>query len=284
MENVRIALVQMQSSVGEITRNLDVMRKYIEEAKKKSVKIICFPELAVQGYTRELAGGLAEVIPSSASEVLVSLAKANNITIITGIIEKSSTIKPYITQLICTHKGELFRYRKTHLGISEEPFFTPGNELPVFNIKEANFAVQVCWDLHFPEVSAIYSLNGAEIIFAPHASPTIVGDRKEIWLRYLTARAYDNSVFICSCNLIGINGQGSEFGGGCLVIDPKGQVIGEDFSGKEGMLIVDLPSDEINKIRYQERKSMRYSYYLDYRRPELYGELINGVKGTEFLT
>ena len=276
MENIRIALVQMQSLVGEIQRNLDVMRKYIEEAKKQNVKIICFPELAVQGYTRELAGELAEIIPGPASEVLFSLAKDNSITIVTGIIEKSSTNKPYITQLICTQEGELFRYRKTHLGISEEPFFSPGNELPVFKTQEANFAVQICWDLHFPEVSAIYSLNGAEIIFAPHASPTIVGDRKEIWLRYMTARAYDNSIFVASCNLIGSNGQGSEFCGGCLVIDPKGQVIGEDFSNKEGMLIVDLPSEEINKIRYQERKSMRYSYYLDYRRPELYGGLSKG--------
>jgi len=279
MENVRIALVQMQSLVGENQRNLDTMQKYIEEAKKQGVKIICFPELAVQGYCRELAVELAEFIPGLVSETLVSFAKANGITIITGIIEKSQDLKPYITQLICTNKGEIMKYRKTHLGLSEEPFFSPGNNLPVFKNPEVNFAIQICWDLHFPEVSTIYSLNGAEIIFAPHASPTIVGDRKEIWLRYLNARAYDNSVFVACCNLIGTNGQGSEFSGGCLVIDPKGQVIGEDFSGREGMLIVDLPSWEINKIRYQERKSMRYSYYLDYRRPELYRELVKEKTG-----
>jgi len=275
MENVRIALVQMQAIVGETERNLGVMQKFIAESKTKDAKIICFPELAVQGYTRELARELAEDIPGPTSEKLVVLARESNITIITGIIEKSpGSMKPYITQLILTNRGEIFQYRKTHLGLSEEPFFTPGNELPVFKTPEVNFAVQICWDLHFPEVSTIYSLHGAEIIFAPHASPTIVGDRKEIWLRYLTARAYDNSVFVAGCNLIGSNGQGSQFGGGCLVIDPKGQVIGEDFSGQEGMLLVDLPSEEINKIRYEERKSMRYSYYLDYRRPELYGDLI----------
>lgn len=275
MIDVRIALVQMQSIVGETQRNLSVIKKYTEEASRQGVKIICFPELALQGYIRELAGELAENIPGSSSDFLCKLAKENKMTIITGIIEKSHEEKPYITQLVCTSQGKVEGYRKTHLGVSEESSFLPGNQLPVFKNSQANFAVQICWELHFPEISTIYSLNEAEIIFAPHASPTIIGDRKEIWLRYMTARAYDNSVFVASCNLIGSNGQGTEFGGGCLVVDPKGQVISEDFSGKEGMLIVDLPSEKINKIRYQERKSMRYSYYLDYRRPELYGELIN---------
>lgn len=274
MENIRIALVQMQAYVGKTERNLEVIQRFVEEARAKDVKIICFPELACQGYTRELARELADNIPSQISEKLINLAKANDITILTGIIEKSANDKPFITQLICTPQGDVYKYRKTHLGVSEEAFYQPGEELPVFKTREASFAVQICWEMHFPELSAIYSLNGAEIIFSPHASPTIIGDRKEIWLRYMTARAYDNSVFVAGCNLIGDNGQGTHFGGGCLVIGPKGQVIAEDFSGKEGMLVVDLPSEEINKIRYEERKSMRYSYYLEYRRPELYSELI----------
>jgi predicted amidohydrolase len=274
LKDVRIALVQMQSIVGDKIGNIDKMQSFIQEAKEQGVKIICFPELAVQGYTRELAAELAENIPGPSSDVFCELAKTNAMTIITGIIEKSPQEKPYITQLICTSQGEMYKYRKTHLGVSEEPYFIPGNDLPVFSISDANFGIQICWELHFPEISTIYALKGAEIIFAPHASPTIIGDRKEIWLRYMTARAYDNSAFVATCNLIGSNDQGSEFGGGCLVVDPKGQVIGEDFSEQEGMLVVDLPQDVINKIRYQERKSMRYSYYLNYRRPELYGALV----------
>lgn len=275
MDNLPIALVQMQAVVGKVEKNLEVMGKFVKEAKRKGVKIICFPELACQGYTRELAERLAVNIPGQLSQTLVNLAKENQITILTGIIEKSQTTKPYITHLVCTPQGEIYKYRKTHLGVSEERFFSPGQELPVFKTEGARFAVQICWELHFPEVSTIYSLKGAEIIFAPHASPTVVGDRKEIWLKYMTARAYDNSAFVASCNLIGDNGQGTQFGGGCLVVDPKGRVIGEDFSGEEGMLIVDLPCEEINKVRYQERKSMADSFYLDYRRPELYSDLVN---------
>ncbi|NLT95327.1 MAG: nitrilase [Clostridia bacterium] len=277
MDNIPIALVQMQAMVGETEKNLQTMEKFVKEAKRKGVKIICFPELACQGYTGELAGQLAETVPGPISHWLANLARENNIAILTGIIEKSPETKPYITHLICTSRGELYKYRKTHLGGSEEKYFSPGGQLPVFEAEGAKFAVQICWEMHFPEVSTIYSLKGAEIIFAPHASPAIIGNRKEIWLKYMTARAYDNSVFVAGCNLIGDNGHGICFGGGCLVIDPKGRVIGEDFSGQEGMLTVQLSSEEINKIRYQERKSMADSFYLEYRRPELYTDLLGKI-------
>jgi len=273
MEKLNIALVQMQALVGDTENNLNKIKNFVEDAHKHNADLICFPELAVQGYTKEKTSALAEEIPGLSANYLCSLAQKNNIIIIVGFIEKSETEKPYITQLICYPDASIYKYRKTHLGISEEPYFTPGNELPVFRSSKVDFAVQICWDLHFPEVSTIYSLKGAELIFAPHASPTIVGDRREIWLKYLRARAYDNSVFIASCNLIGENGSGSEFCGGILVIDPKGQVIGEDFNNRESMLLVDLPNEQINKIRREERKSMRNSFYLEYRRPELYRDL-----------
>lgn len=279
MEKLRLALVQMQSIIGDTKNNLEKMSRFVQKAGLANADFICFPELAITGYNREQAVDLAEEIPGPSSEFILNLAQKHKIIILTGIIEKSAeNQKPYITHLICYPDGRYFKYRKTHLGASEKPFFSPGDELPVFEAGKANFAVQICWDCHFPEVSTIYSLKGAEVIFAPHASPTIVGDRREIWLRYLQARAYDNSVFFAVCNLIGENGTGSEFCGGLLVIGPKGQIIAEDFSNKEGLLIADLPSEQINKIRQEERKSMRNSFYLEYRRPELYGELIQDFK------
>ncbi|MFZ7102657.1 MAG: nitrilase family protein [Peptococcaceae bacterium] len=274
MQDLRIALVQMQSVVGETPGNLAKIKKFVSEAGSTGVNVICFPELAVHGYSREFAADLAEKIPGYTSEFLSDLARRQKVTILAGIIEKAETAKPYITQLVCFPDGSFDKYRKTHLGASEKPYFSPGEELPVFSGPQGNFAIQICWDLHFPEVSAIYSLNGAEIIFAPHASPTIIGNRREIWLRYLTARAYDNSVFLASCNLLGENGKGSDFCGGLLVIDPKGQVLAEDFSEREKLLIVDLPRKTINKIRYEARRSMRDSFYLKYRRPELYKDLL----------
>ncbi len=278
MEPIRIALVQMQSETGMINKNMEKIYSFTREAAEKKASIICFPELCVQGYHREKSPPLAELIPGESSEAIRRLAVQEGIIVLAGLAEQSTTEKPYITQLLTFPNGDWAFYRKTHLGKSEAPYFSPGDKLPVFISAQASFGVEICWDLHFPEVSAILSLKGAEIIFAPHASPTIVGDRKSIWLKYLAARAYDNTVFVAACNLVGSDGTGQSFCGGALVIDPKGNVVAEDFNGREGLLLADLDPTLLNTIRRRESGSMRHSFYLEGRRPEMYGELLKTVK------
>lgn len=274
MKEIRIAVAQVQCEIGRIDHNLNKISGFVHEAAEKSVDIICFPELCVQGYNRGKAHLNAEIIPGDSSLKISKLARENNITVLAGMAEKSDSDKPYITHLAAFPDGSLQKYRKTHLGKSELPYFAAGDEFPVFSTDKVNFGIEICWDLHFPEVTAILSLNGAEVIFAPHASPTIVGDRKDIWLKYLSARAYDNTVFVAACNLVGCNEEKQCFCGGALVIDPKGNVIAEAFNDREELLIADLDATLINTIRQREGKSMRNSFYLDARRPELYGELL----------
>lgn len=272
MENTRIALVQMESITGKTKENIYKIEQFVYEAKQNGVHIICFPELSVHGYSKSKSKELQEQVPGLISQKISWLALENDINIIVGMIEKSDNENPYITQLVCLDTGETYVYRKTHLGLSEISSFSAGNEFPVFHTKNCNFAIQICLESHFPEISTIQALKGAEIIFTPFASPDKAGDRKQIWLKYLTARAYDNSVFIAACNLIGSSGLDVNYAGGCLAIDPSGDLLAEDFSQKESMLIVDLPQKEINE-RKKDRKSMKYSNFLQYRRKELYKEL-----------
>ncbi|MBM7854850.1 putative amidohydrolase [Desulfohalotomaculum tongense] len=275
MKNTRIALVQMNSVFGQRDQNLNKIKLFVKQAAKQQVDIICFPELSVQGYSRDKSHLYCEQIPGDSSNLISALARNHNITILAGIAEKCTAgNKPYITSLAALPDGSMEKYRKTHLGSSEKPYFTPGDRVPVFNTAKAVFGIQICWDLHFPEMSTVMSLKGAEIIFAPHASPCTAGSRKEIWLKYLTARAYDNTVYIAACNLIGGSGKDHRFSGGAMVIDPKGNVIAEDFNNQESMLVVDLDAELINKIRYQKTTSMRSIFYLQARRPELYKTLI----------
>lgn len=274
MKETRIALVQMQSKTGIVDENMRKIQWFISEAARKKVDIICFPELCVQGYNREKAHLTAEPVPGEISGAVSQMAQQAGLAVLVGVAEKSENGRPYITHLAAFPDGSVQKYRKTHLGKSEIPYFTPGDEFVVFSCDKARFSVQICWDLHFPEMSTILSLRGAEIIFAPHASPTIVGDRRDIWLKYLAARAYDNTVFVAACNLVGDSGCGRSFCGGALVIDPKGNVVAEAFNGREEMLVVDLDPTLINTIRNKQARTMRNSFYLDCRRPELYGELV----------
>ncbi len=274
MEKIRIALAQVRSETGRVRENMEKIALFAGQAAAQKVDIICFPEMCIQGYSCTKAHLTAEPVPGESSQAVAGLARETGMVILAGMAEKSGSGKPFVTQLVAFPDGAVQKYRKTHLGKSERSYFTAGEDFPVFAVDRAGFGVQICWDLHFPEVTAIYSLKNAEIIFAPHASPVIAGDRRDIWLKYLPARAYDNAVYIAACNLVGDDGDGQVFCGGALVVDPKGNVVAESFRNREELLVVDLDPALINKIRQKESGSMRYSFYLENRRPELYEELV----------
>ena len=265
----------MESIVGETERNLQKITHMVEVAQKQQISILCFPECALTGYSPQDASSIGVPLESTMIRQLRECSQDLGITLMVGLVEKTIDLpKPYISHVILTPGQEPSVYRKVHLGRSELDFFTPGASFPIFSAHGTTFAVGICWDWHFPEMAAIYSLKGAEILFAPHASPIIAGDRKEIWLRYLGARAYDNSVYVGACNLIGRNGKAKEFSGGALVIGPKGDLLSESHIGEEGLLSANLSADRINLIRSPDRASMRDSFFLADRRKELYHELI----------
>lgn len=273
--NCQIGLVQMESLVGETEQNFRKIIRLAELAKKQEISLLCFPECALDGYSPQDASETGHSVESSWIVRLQECSLDLGITLLVGFVEQANDVhKPYISHAILSPGEEPVVYRKAHLGRSEMEYFTPGDNFPVFSSQKVTFAVGICWDWHFPEMAAIYSLKGAEVIFAPHASPVVAGDRKEIWLRYLGARAYDNSVYIGACNLIGGNGKSKKFSGGALVIGPKGELINQSQVGEEGIISATLSADRINLIRNPDRVSMKDSFFLADRRKELYHELI----------
>lgn len=275
MKDTRIAVVQMRPRLGDIDYNLDKIKLFIQQAARHLADIICFPEMCLQSYNREMAARMAIPLTAPECDLISSWAQQYGITVLVGLAERNPQAagKPFISQLVALPDGRRTVYRKTHLGKSEHPYFLPGNDLPVFETPTCKIGIQICWDLHFPEASAVLALQGAEVIFAPHASPVIVGNRRGIWLKYLAARAYDNTVYLAACNLTGRVGK-QHFCGGALVLDMRGNVLAESFTGEEeDMLICTLPAAPLNYIRSGNPRSMRDTFYLSCRRPELYRTL-----------
>jgi predicted amidohydrolase len=90
----------------------------------------------------------------------------------------------------------------------------------------------------------------------------------------LPARAYDNTVFMACCNLAGDDGAGRIFGGGSMVIDPRGNILTESFSKGNPLLVTDLQPQLLNSIRYGKPAAMRHRFFLRARRSELYTGLV----------
>ncbi|ADQ15594.1 nitrilase-related carbon-nitrogen hydrolase [Halanaerobium hydrogeniformans] len=262
MEDLRAAAVNFESVLFDIEKNIKNIRKWTAKLQDK-VDIILFPEMAVTGYTNEpKIKDYALNINSSAVKELLLIAEEYQQIIIVGLAEKEAA-NYYISQLIISPDGIIGKYRKSHLSPNESKIFSAGQKIEVFTVKNTKIAVQICYDSHFPELSTIQAVKGAEVIFVAFATPR--GDylsKKERLLRYLRARAYDNSCYIVAANLVN---QECSMEGAALIIDPKGRVIAESGAAEESYAVSLLKSEKISRI-----KDLKMGYFLAHRRPELY--------------
>jgi N-carbamoylputrescine amidase len=267
MEDIRIAAVVMNSPVGQIRRNLDHMTQWAMAAKKEGAALVCFPEMNITGYdiNPEIKDS-AESVPGSVTRVLLEFAEREDIVILAGLAEKDETERIFASHLVAQPGGKLGVYRKLHIAPPEQDIYSPAQEIPLFSARDITFGVQLCYDAHFPELSSRMAVNGAEIIFMPHASPRGTPRKKlQSWKRHLPARAYDNSLFVVACNQTGDNASGLSFPGVALILGPSGEIIEKKMGDEEGMLVVDLKAEDLTRVR-----SHRMRYFLPNKRHDLF--------------
>jgi N-carbamoylputrescine amidase len=194
------------------------------------------------------------------------MAAVSRILILAGMLETDGEGHVYASHLAAGPEGILGVYRKTHIAPPEWGIFEPGSETPLFEYRGVTFGIQLCYDSHFPEISTRMALDGADLIFIPHASPRGSADEKLIsWSRHLTARAFDNGLYVVACNQCGENGRNLRFPGVALVIGPNGDIMARQSSDRDTMLVFDLKAELLGDIR---RHPMRY--FLPNRREDLF--------------
>ena len=268
MQDIRIAMVQMQSIVGNAERNIDVIGRFVVEAASNDVDIVCFPELGINGYNAgDTRSPEPEPIPGASTDRLRDIAEGAGITFLAGLLERDESGIVYNTQIVFGPGGIEDVYRKTHVPTTEIGTWCHSGDLPVFNHSKVRFGIEICYDSHFPEVSTALASKGAEIIFLPHASGGETPEEKYArWLRYVPARAYDNGVFVAICNQVGDNGAGRTFTGVSFVCDPRGEVIARTEHGdRDEMIVVDLSAASLAEARQEPETFFRH-----FRRPEIY--------------
>lgn len=267
MRDIRIAAAITRAPLSESSANLDRIADWSAKAADSQVEIVCFPEMGISGYsTKGVVVNAAETLPGPSSEALLAIARKCNITVLAGLAERTESGRVYASHLVVRPTGSFGVYRKTHLAPPETSFFRAADTVPVFEMDRLRFGLQLCYDAHFPELTSQMAAAGADIIFLPHASPRGTPREKfESWKRHLTARAYDNGVFIVACNQTGDNGAGLQFPGIAVVFGPSGEVLEQLESNDEAMLIVDLKAQDLKSVR-----DHRMRYFFPNRRPNVY--------------
>ena len=171
----------------------------------------------------------------------------------------------YNTALLYDGKGVCHaRYRKVHLpeeeGYWETSHYMPGTEPPqaISDTFSLTVGLQICSDVNRPQGFQILSSGGAEVVFAPRATPPETYER---WRLILRANAIMSGAYVLSTNRPRPEG-GAPIGGPSLAIDPFGHVMIET---SDPIALVKLERSMV------EQASRDYPGYLD-RFPDVYAK------------
>src|SRR4026209_74835 len=237
--------------------NLDNQMKFIEDAAKQGVQMLCFQEIFTTPYfcaeqeTRWYEA--VEKIPDGPTvKLMQEVAKQHGMVLIVPIYEEEQTGIYYNSAAVIDADGTyLGKYRKNHIphvapGFWEKFYFRPGNlGYPVFDLGVAKVGVCVCYDRHFPEGARALGLNGAEIVFNPSA--TVAGLSEHLWKLEQPAHAVANGDLGGAINRVGVETPWKigEFYGTSYFCDPRGRIGAEAPRDRDHVLVADLDLDLI---------------------------------------
>jgi len=244
MRSIRIALAQIDTTVGDFTGNVKKIVEYIAEADNLGADIIAFPELAVCGYPPEdllLRLDFLEKSRRAVDEIAEKTKNTNSIVIV-GFPEKSD--ETYNSAAII-YRGKIWDiYRKIFLpnyGVFDEKrYFTDGDRIPVYETSDFRFGIGICEDIWHSDgpISVQSSAGDCEIVININSSPYRRG-KQAVREQMIATRSHDNSVPVAYINCIG--GQDElVFDGRSFVVDIDGEIIARAKSFEEQLLVCDI--------------------------------------------
>jgi NAD+ synthase (glutamine-hydrolysing) len=240
-EPFRLALAQINPTVGDLPGNRDRIIETIRAAAAQGAELVAFPELALTGYPPEDLLLKPSFIRDNL-EVLGEVARATGeIVVVLGCVDRTDDIYNAAAVLYQGRVVHLYhkQFLPTYGVFDEDRYFRPGSEAPVFRLGDVLLGVNVCEDIWYAVgPTNAQSLAGAELIVNINASP--FSEQKPAFRKKMLAtRASDNHAIVAYVNMVG--GQDElVFDGSSLVFDPSGELLAQGEAFKEDLLVVDL--------------------------------------------
>lgn len=256
----RLALAQINPTVGDLEGNAGLVREEIERARAVEADLVAFPELVVTGYPPEDLLLKPSFISANEQALRKLAAEVSGITAVIGFAHLDGDL--YNAAAVCADgevKGVYHKhYLPTYGVFDEDRYFRRGTAAPVFVVAGVKIGVSVCEDIWYPSGPAEWqSWAGAEVIVNINGSPYRTGI-DEFRKRMLATRAADYVVALGYVNTIG--GQDElVFDGASLVYDADGNLVASSPGFEEDLLVVDIDVDAIGRERLHDPRLRKVS-------------------------
>ncbi len=253
MTVLRIALAQINPTVGDLDGNLAKLIEAYDRAESAGCDVIAFPELSITGYPPE------DLVlkPGFVADNRLALAKfashTDQCTAVVGFVDADRDL--YNAAAVCANGRIVGTYRKRLLPnyavFDEQRYFTPGTDndpLELYEIGGVKVGVSVCEDIWSPfGPLATQAAGGAELSININGSP-YHWEKDSGRERMVATRAQDAHTAIVYVNQVG--GQDElVFDGGSFVVDAEGHVLARARQFVEDLMIVDVPIPPVYRGR-----------------------------------
>ena len=247
----RLALAQINPTVGDIPGNTSKILDYLERAREAGADLVAFPELATTGYPPEdLLFKKSFLIDNVAAMAKVATA-SRGIAVVLGYVNivslerPSEEVGPQVTNAaaLCYGGKLVDTYHKIFLpnyGVfDEQRYFQKGSECPVYRIGGVDVGVNICEDIWYPVgPTTVQCQAGAELIVNINASPFHAGKRA-FRENMIAQRALENGLTVAYVNTVG--GQDElVFDGSSIICNTTGGLVARSPAFQEWLLITDL--------------------------------------------
>ena len=255
MRRVRVALAQVNPTVGAIESNARMIIDWMTRARTLQCDVVAFPELVLTGYPPEDLLFKPAFIEANLRALADVARHSRGFTAVLGFVDKRDDIFNAAAVLHDgVHAGTYHKQYLPNYGVFDENrYFQSGTESPVFAIGPTVIAANICEDIWYPTgPTTIQALAGAELVITINGSPYHAG-KGRYREKMLATRAADDLVCLAFVNTVG--GQDElVFDGQSFVFNEKGERIARGRAFEDDLVVADLDLDEVFRARLHDSR------------------------------
>ena len=256
MSTIKVACLQLNVKQDKYD-NIEQLAEILGSGQAAGADFISLPEMWNCPYKTELFPEYAEPEQGDTWLAMSTLARKNNAYLVGGSIpEVDKDGKVYNTCYVFDRSGkQIGKHRKVHLFdifahgqqvFKESDTLTGGGSFSTFDTEFCKMAVNICFDIRFPESSRLPALAGARVIFNPAAFNMTTGPAH--WELGFRQRAVENQVYMVGTSTARDPGAGYVSYGHSIITDPWGNILMQ-MDEKPGVTVTELDLDHIDVIR-----------------------------------
>jgi len=260
--SLRIALAQVNATVGDLDGNAELIVEWTRRAVARGARVVVFPEMMLTGYPVEDLALRASFVEASIATLHAVAARLGaeglgGVAVVTGYLDRRTDLAPRtglpagapLDAAALLYGGRVvITSAKHHLpnyGVFDEfRYFVPGDTLPVFRLptedgEHVDIATAICEDLwQDGGPVAVCARAGASLLLVPNASPYERG-KDDVRLDLVVRRAREARAALAYANLIG--GQDElVFDGDSILVAGDGTLLARGPQFEEALVVADL--------------------------------------------